>query len=265
MMTFAEICAKELTKLVSRPDFATNDGLNSAFRLLSKWRSKLVDNTLVAHCGTVILAGPFKGMNFVSATSEANVAPRIIGNYEAELHPVIETIIAADYQRLIDIGCADGYYACGFAFRMPNLIVHAYDINPAAQKQCGDLALKNGLSNRVEVRAEFAGEDFEKYVDGKALIFIDAEGLEEALLDPELYPALKKLAVLVECHDVFKPSISATLEKRFSETHLIQRIEPSLHASALPDFFRGLSHMDQLLAIWEWRMGPTPWLYMTPQ
>jgi hypothetical protein len=26
-----------------------------------------------------------------------------------------------------------------------------------------------------------------------------------------------------------------------------------------------LSHMDRLLAIWEWRSGPTPWLVMRPK
>jgi hypothetical protein len=27
---------------------------------------------------------------------------------------------------------------------------------------------------------------------------------------------------------------------------------------------RDLGHLDQLLAIWEWRMAPTPWLVLEP-
>jgi len=27
---------------------------------------------------------------------------------------------------------------------------------------------------------------------------------------------------------------------------------------------QGLGHLDHLLATWEWRMGPTPWLVMEP-
>jgi len=31
---------------------------------------------------------------------------------------------------------------------------------------------------------------------------------------------------------------------------------------ATPSWFNNLSHLDQLLATWEWRAGPTPWLVM---
>ena len=29
-----------------------------------------------------------------------------------------------------------------------------------------------------------------------------------------------------------------------------------------PGWFNQLAHLDQLLAVWEWRSGPTPWLVM---
>jgi hypothetical protein len=32
-----------------------------------------------------------------------------------------------------------------------------------------------------------------------------------------------------------------------------------------PWWLKDLSHLDQLLAVWEWRAGPTPWLVMTPK
>ena len=264
-MKLEEIYARELVKLTAHPDFVTQGGLNAALRLLAKWRSKLVDNTLVATCGTTIRSGPFQGMDFVASASEANVSPRILGNYEAELHEVIERIIASNYNYIVDIGCADGYYACGFAYRMPGVKVDAFDINPVAQKLCADLARKNGLSDRITIGGEFRGSDFSRYVDRDALVFMDAEGVEEVLLDPALYPALGRLSILVECHDVFKPSISRTLADRFDATHDIVRIEPKMRSCDLPPVFTNMSHMDQLLAIWEWRMGPTPWLYLTPK
>ncbi len=33
---------------------------------------------------------------------------------------------------------------------------------------------------------------------------------------------------------------------------------------ASPAWMQGLGHLDQLLAIWEWRMAPTPWLVLEP-
>ena len=32
--------------------------------------------------------------------------------------------------------------------------------------------------------------------------------------------------------------------------------------SALPDWMAEMSDLDRLLALWEWRTGPTPWLWM---
>lgn len=264
-MTFDQTVAEMLVKITNDPSFATKHGLEQALRLLAKWRSQLIDNTVVNMLGTTIQAGPFKGMEFVARASEANVSPRLLGSYESELHPIIEEICSSDYECLIDIGCADGYYAVGFACRMPSLKVYAFDINLIAQQQCSDLALRNGISSRIEVGGEFSGENFSIYGGRRALVFLDAEGAEDELLRPDLYAGLVNLAVLVECHDVFKPGISKKIAERFASTHEIRRVEPSLPYSKLPDWFGQLSHLDQLLAIWEWRMGPTPWLYMVPR
>jgi hypothetical protein len=32
-----------------------------------------------------------------------------------------------------------------------------------------------------------------------------------------------------------------------------------------PEWMQGQPHLDQLLAIWEWRVQPTPWLVMRPK
>ena len=33
----------------------------------------------------------------------------------------------------------------------------------------------------------------------------------------------------------------------------------------LPPWLQELTHLDQLLAVWEWWQQPTPWLVMTPK
>jgi hypothetical protein len=264
-MSINDVVASRLREAVAQPGFPTAAGLEGALRLLAKWRSQLIDNTVVAREGVLVQAGPFKGMTFVERVSEANVSPRLLGSYEAELHPIIEEIVMSGYERIVDIGCADGYYAVGFATRMLNVKVAAFDINPLAQQKCAELARTNEVSDRVEVHGTFSGEHFAPYAAERSLIFIDAEGAEDDLLRPDRYPALQKLAVLVECHDVFKPGLSESLAARFAATHTVRRIEPQLHCPTLPPWFSKLSHLDQLLAAWEWRAGPTPWLYMVPE
>jgi hypothetical protein len=60
------------------------------------------------------------------------------------------------------------------------------------------------------------------------------------------------------------PGITKVLMDRFKATHDITSVhddgQRQLHNA--PAWFVNLAHLDQLLATWEWRSGPTPWLVM---
>ncbi|MDZ7906378.1 MAG: hypothetical protein U5N55_11815 [Cypionkella sp.] len=55
---------------------------------------------------------------------------------------------------------------------------------------------------------------------------------------------------------------SARLAQRFAASHDVQIIHRAEAAHALPDWMNTLSDLDRLIALWEWRIGPTPWLWM---
>ncbi len=129
------------------------DRLQAALRHLAKWRAALLDNTLTQRNGTTVLEGPFKGMAYPVRASEGARAARLLGLYEASLEPVIETIAARPYALVIDIGCAEGYYAVGLARRMPQARVLARDSSDQAQALCRALATANGVADRVQVGA----------------------------------------------------------------------------------------------------------------
>lgn len=263
-MSLEDLVASHLRRIAADPRLNTPAALEATLRLLAKWRSQRIDEAMVARHGTVIQAGPFKGMRFVGKTSEASVSPKLIGSYESELHGLIEEIVAAGYDRVVDIGCADGYYAVGFARRIPAATILAFDINPVARDNCAALATANHVADRVSVGGEFKGEDFSGFAQGRTLVLLDAEGAEEHLLDPEAFPGLRRLSVLVECHDCLKAGLSALIAKRFEPTHSVRLIRNDLAALAIPPWLTTASHLDQLLAVWEWRIGPTPWLYLQP-
>jgi len=256
--------ADSLTKLMTHPEFATVAGLNRALRLLAKWRSQLIDRAVVAWQGTVIQGGPFKGMRYFATATESNVSPKLLGNYEAELQSLIEEIVTSNFDCIVNIGCADGYYAVGFARRMSNVQVFAFDTDPEARRKCSELAEMNGVADRVTVAGEFRGDDFQDYVDRRALVFVDIEGAEDDLLLPDIYPALRNLTILVECHDAVKPRLSERIAEHFASNHVVRKIQPQLRCPTLPSGFSKTSHLDQLLSVWEWRLGPTPWLYLKP-
>ena len=129
--------------------------LNNALRLLSKWRSVLIQNTLLQQQGTVVMQGPLAGLDFLQQSAEGCHIAKLLGCYEQPLQPFIEQASAQAYPTILNIGCAEGYYAVGMAKRMPNTRVLAYDLNSKAQPICRELATKNGVSDRVQVGGLF--------------------------------------------------------------------------------------------------------------
>jgi precorrin-6B methylase 2 len=163
------------------------------------------------------------------------------------------------------VGCAEGYYAVGLARMMPDVTVYAYDIDAKARAACAELAEKNGLSDRVIVGGEFAPDGFEAFAGRRMLVMVDAEGAELDILQPALSPALAGMNVIVETHDLYRPHALATMAERFAPTHDIVRVDQQPKTFDMPPWLRELPHLDQLLAVWEWRIQPTPWLVMTPR
>lgn len=237
--------------------------LGKALIISAVWRSKLWANTL-ANQGTRVRAGPFAGMDYVVKSAEGALLPRLQGIYERELHPDLIRFAGERVEAVVDIGCAEGYYAVGLARLMPDVTVYAHDIDPVARRRCGLLAEANDVVDRVIVGELFEGADFERFRGRRTLIFLDAEGLENELLDPDLYPALREMSVIVETHPMARPGVTERLVSRFEPSHDVVRLEPALKAAAIDPKMASSSHLDMMLAAWEWRAGPTPWLVMRP-
>ncbi len=115
---------------------------------------------------------------------------QMLGCYEQQLHPVWMNATRRGYEAILNIGCAEGYYAVGLARLMKGARVIARDTNAAAQAAMAELA------------------------------------------------------------------------RRFAATHQMWAIRQQPQAVALPEIFESLGHLDQLLAVWEWRSGPTPCLVL---
>lgn len=236
--------------------------LADALRILAKWRHQMIANTIVARDGTAVQRGPFEGQVLGREGTEGGHAPRLLGCYEQELHTTLERLIARGFHRVVNIGCADGYYAVGLARRMPGAVVHAHDIDPDAQRACAAMAAANGVADRVVVGGEVNHAMLRDLARPGTWLMVDIEGAEDGLLDPAAVPGLAACTILVECHEGPRPGITHRMADRFAATHLIQRIDQGVHAATLPAWMAGMSHLDQLLATWEWRQQPTPWLVM---
>ena len=177
-MTLEHNIQKQLLKQLN-VDEADAAQLNNALRLLSKWRSVLIQNTILKYQGTVVMQGPLAGLDFLPNSAEGCHIAKLLGCYEQPLQEHIEKAITCNYQTILNIGCAEGYYAVGMARRMLATQILAFDLNPKAQEICITLAEKNGVSDRVKVGALFKPENFAEYTNQNTLVLCDIEGAEK--------------------------------------------------------------------------------------
>jgi hypothetical protein len=165
-----------------------------------------------------ITGGPFRGLRY--PRSGIGNFHDILGTYECWLVPAIEAAIARNPSIIVDVGAAYGYYALGFARRLPGSHVIAYEMDPTR----ADLIRKYKRINRIdslEIRGactqESLGRDLALAPD--ALVFMDVEGAEDLLLRPDRIAGLRHAEIIVETHETFVPGIVELLRERFASTH----------------------------------------------
>jgi glycosyltransferase involved in cell wall biosynthesis/GT2 family glycosyltransferase len=173
--------------------------------------------------GHRVVSGPFQGMQYIRHSHGTVLVPKVLGIYERELHPFLERIIRADYECVLNIGSAEGYYAVGLARAMPGVLVYAYDTNPEARLSLEELARLNGVSGRIAVRAHCDHAELNGFAGRRALVVCDIEGCEEWLLDPEQDPVLHGFELLVELHDRDQSRrIRDLMISRFHQSHTLE-------------------------------------------
>jgi hypothetical protein len=168
-----------------------------------------------------VLHGPFEGMKYPSANAAgSSFYPKIIGSYEKELHEIVNEICETKYTEIVDVGCAEGYYAVGLAMRIPGTRVFAYDIDERARQLCTEMATLNKVKDRVNIKSFCTSDELSKIsFAGRGLIVCDCEGYEMELFNDEVMRNLLKCDILLETHDVNDINITTRLHELFSKTH----------------------------------------------
>ena len=165
--------------------------------------------------------GPFKGLRYGELQSQGStLIPKLLGSYENEVHSWLEDVPSKGYDIVVDIGCAEGYYAIGLARLLPEAKIFAYDIEPASRKSCEQLAHVNGVSDQLSI-GSFCSSETLRSLDFSSggLIISDCEGYETELFDAETVRHLANVDLLIECHDHIGLPITRTLIDAFSQTH----------------------------------------------
>jgi hypothetical protein len=208
--------------------------------------------------GNRVLTGPFGGMIIPqrSPWDDGNASTKLLGTYEHELHEVIEYSLWRQPVTVVNVGCAEGYYAIGYARKEGVDTVYAFDINEESRLIAQDYAERNKVTINT-LHGAHAPEQLIVTSPGRTLYFFDCEGEEETLIDLDRCPPLAGADIIVECHDFLKPGISCKIADRLSATHRVELVKPSL-----PDM-RILQRMPTafgVLAVVEKRPMPCCWL-----
>lgn len=221
-----------------------------------------ISSEVAALCGLEVQTGPFAGMKYFRSSAGSALAPKLLGCYEAELHPVIADIRRRGYRKLLNLGCGEGYYAVGLARIMPDLQVEAFDTDTSARAMCQRLAELNGVENRVRVNGRCEPQDLATRIGPETLVFCDIEGGELELLDPTIIGPLASCDLVVELHDFINPAISTQVCGRFAGTHEIHLVgQQGRNPFEIPAI-AAAGQFEQFLAMNEGRPGPTPWAVM---
>ncbi|MFM7131577.1 MAG: hypothetical protein ACKO0V_19680 [bacterium] len=168
--------------------------------------------------------GPYKGLKYLKHGSSISLNC-LLGSYEMEIWPVLESVKNENYELIIDVGCAEGYHACGLAMITGKLVL-AYDTSEIARDDCRLMAKVNGLADQIQVGDYLSAEKLNSICsEKKVFLFCDIDYHEMQLLDLQKASSLEFTDILVETHGRGPGSEDDTLPlllSRFSETHEIQ-------------------------------------------
>ena len=217
--------------------------------------------------------GPFQGMCYIPLAHGSEVLPKLVGTYERELVPALETICRSGCDRIVDIGAAEGYYAVGMALRCPRAQVVAFEINRSARHDLRRLARRNGVSGRIAIPGGCSVESLADSLAGahRPAVICDCEGAEDRLLRPDRLEPLRRAFIVVETHDGLETAdgvlegITRRLHERFAATHDIEVIASRTRSRAeLPGDCAALTDAEAAEAMDEGRPW-AQWLFLKPK
>ena len=171
-----------------------------------------------------VASGPFRGMRLDYDALPVHAAPKLLGTYEQELHPALEHAIERKPSHVLNVGCAEGFYAVGMAMRLPHAMIYAADADPKAVRATMRNAELNGVARQVVPIGIIHPGEFDRYLTpNHSLLIMDCEGAEFSLLNPQTDPVLSSVDMIVEVHP--EAGSSQMIWRRFEKTHRCERLD----------------------------------------
>ena len=196
----------------------------------------------------------------------------LIGTWELELDEQITKLLNKTPARIFCIGAAEGYYAVGFATKLPASKVYAFEMQENYRSFLLNLSSSNNCKN-IEIHGECTTNRLHQLLHNdheSSCVFCDIEGGEIDLLDLNKVPGLKWTTILVEVHEMYVKDCEKTLINRFKNSHSYTVIRGRKRTlQDLPNklnFLRLISSSSKIIRLMgEGRPYPMNWLYLEPK
>lgn len=212
----------------------------------------------------VVQTGPFGGMNILEDESwaDGNSGTKLLGCYEQELHKEIDLqinrLLKLERPKIVNIGCAEGYYAVGMGHCVPQATVWIVDSDDKAVVIARKAAAANGV-------ILFAGAEVNELMADADFVICDCEGAETAYLNIADFPTLKAAHIIVECHDSDVEQCNTVLLDRFKPTHDIEIVLEGARNPNLYPMLWSKPSIERWQAVSEGRPCLMNWLIMNPR
>jgi SAM-dependent methyltransferase len=212
-----------------------------------------------------VRTGFMKGLKYPGFSSYgSSIFPKLSGTYESELIDVLLQLKGNHYFYIVDVGCAEGFYAVGLAQRFKEAKVFAFDISETAQQLCKEMAELNSVSDRVEVKQECTAQNLASLVQGKrSLIICDCEGYERHLFAKETVASLQSSDLIIELHPMHEKDVKEYLHLLLAGTHDIEYVssyDDNRKIFDLPESYAKLSKIDKIKIVQEGRSFCMNWM-----
>jgi hypothetical protein len=231
-----------------------------------RWRARQFDaiSQKLSHTfGDVVLDGSFEGMKYCKDACVSFPPSKRMGSYECELADVVGHIVSSNYDRIVDVGSAEGYYAVGLLTKTKSSLMFAYETTPGDRRWLLQNAQLNGVSDRLSIGEFCTPEVLQSIIQPRTFVFSDCEGYEDVLFNLKKCPSLASTDMLIECHDDTVPGITKKLQKIFADTHNVVRIMPQPRDSSKWKFSSYAPWYIRSIALSDTRSLAQGWLFMT--
>jgi hypothetical protein len=235
-------------------------------RLMKELGVDLLTKEFAKCYGWSVRGGEFIGMELLGRSAGSALLPKLLGSYEEELQPTIRQASVQQWDTIVDIGCAEGFYAVGLAMLCRSCpSIYAFDITQKARRLCKELATLNHVDNRVIVESACDERRLVEIVHGKkCLIISDCEGFEAELFTKKTVSSLSYSDLIVELHERTSPGITNALLDLLDATHEIKLVASQRReAEKYPELRIFDQSEKKYLAVNEFRHDQQHWLIAT--